>query len=154
MSAKAQRRKAESHRMDPRERRWLFVLIGVFLIVNIITLSPLVPWQEWLIWSDPTPSQTFAIEVEDYQFKLPSQGMEAKVGEYVEFAATSLDVTYGFGVFRKDGSIVFQMQVLPGMANRMVWRFDEAGSYDVRSTEYSGPRHSEMFIADAIRVSQ
>ena len=29
--------------MDVRERRWLYVLIGVFLLVNIITLSPLEP---------------------------------------------------------------------------------------------------------------
>jgi len=139
--------------MDKRERRWLYVLIGVFLVFNIVTLSPLIPWQEWLLWSNPTPSQSFAIEVEDYQFKLPPEGIEVKTGEYVEFAATSKDVTYGFGAFRKDGSLVFQMQVLPGMTNRIVWTFDEPGSYDVRSTEYSGPRHSEMFIADAIRVN-
>ena len=139
--------------MDKRERLWLYVLIAVFLVFNVITLSPIVPWQEWLLWSNPTPSQSFAIEVEDYQFKLPPEGIEVKTGEYVEFAATSKDVTYGFGAFRKDGSLVFQMQVLPGMTNRIVWTFDEPGSYDVRSTEYSGPRHSEMFIADAIRVN-
>ena len=139
--------------MDKRERRWLYVLIGVFLVFNIVTLSPLIPWQEWLLWSNPTPSRSFTIEVEDYQFKLPPEGIEVKTDEYVEFAATSKDVTYGFGAFRKDGSLVFQMQVLPGMTNHIVWTFDEPGSYDVRSTEYSGPRHSEMFIADAIRVN-
>lgn len=79
--------------------------------------------------------------------------MEVQAGEYVEFMATSKDVTYGFGVFRKDGTLVFQMQVLPGMTNRIVWKFDTAGSYDVRSTEYSGPRHSEMLVPDAIRVT-
>ena len=26
--------------MDHRERNWLFVLIGVFLVFNIVTLSP------------------------------------------------------------------------------------------------------------------
>ena len=67
---------------------------------------------------------------------------------------TSADVTYGFGVFRQDGTMVFQMQVLPGHENRIVWKFDTPGSYDVRSTEYSGPRHSEMFYQDAIRVTQ
>lgn len=144
--------RAASHRIDPREKRWLFVLIGVFLAVNIITLSPAIPWQRWLLWSKPEPSQSFAIEVENYHFTLPP--MQAKVGEYVEFSATSNDVTYGFGAFRKDGSLVFQMQVLPGMTNRMIWKFDEAGTYDVRSTEYSGPRHSEMLVEDAITVSE
>lgn len=143
----------EKHRMDVRERRWLWVLVGVFLVFNIITLSPLVPWQRWLVWSKPVPSQSIAIEVENYQFKLPPGGIAVKVNEYVEFTATSKDVTYGFGAFRKDGTLVFQMQVIPGMTNRLVWKFDQAGSYDVRSTEYSGPRHSEMFLADAIRVT-
>ncbi|OQY19782.1 MAG: cytochrome C oxidase subunit II, partial [Anaerolineaceae bacterium 4572_32.1] len=63
------------------------------------------------------------------------------------------DVTYGFGVFRPDGTMVFQMQVVPGYENRILWKFDAPGTYDVRSTEYSGPRHPEMFIEDAIRVT-
>ena len=140
--------------MDHRERNWLFVLIGVFLIFNVVTLSPLVPWQRWLLWSRPEPNQTVRVEFGDYAIQLPSTGVEVKVGEYVEFVATSADVTYGLGVFRKDGSMLFQEQVLPGRENRIVWKFDEAGLYDVRSTEYSGPRHSEMYIPDAIRVTQ
>jgi cytochrome c oxidase subunit 2 len=63
-------------------------------------------------------------------------------------------VTYGLGVFRKDGSLVFQEQVLPDRENRILWKFDQVGLYDVRSTEYSGPRHSEMYVPDAIRVTQ
>jgi cytochrome c oxidase subunit 2 len=140
--------------MDVRERRWLYVLIGVFLIFNAVTLSPIVPWQTWLFWSEPTPDQRVAVEFEDYEIRIPAEGIELKVDEYVEFVATSKDVTYGFGVFRPEGSMVFQMQVLPGRENRIVWMFDAAGTYDVRSTEYSGPRHSEMHIPDAIRVTQ
>ena len=140
--------------MDARERRWLYVLIGVFLLVNIITLSPLVPWQEWLLWGDPTPQKSFDVEFEDYQIRLPAGGIEAKAGEYVEFVATSKDVTYGLGVFRQDGTMVFQMQVIPGHENRIVWKFDAPGTYDVRSTEYSGPQHSKMFVQGAIRVTQ
>ena len=74
------------------------------------------------------------------------------LGEYVQFSAISKDVTYGFGVFRKDNSMVFQMQVLPGKKNVITWKFDEPGMYDVRSTEYSGPGHSDMFVPDAILV--
>ena len=140
--------------MDARERRWLFVLICVFVVFNLVVLSPLIPWQRWLIWSRPEPSQRFAIDFQDYEIHLPPEGIEIVVGEYVEFVATSQDVTYGLGVFRPDHSLVFQMQVLPGHQNSMIWQFDTPGSYDVRSTEYSGPRHSEMYIADAIRVTQ
>jgi cytochrome c oxidase subunit 2 len=140
--------------MDVRERRWLYVLIGVFLVFNAVTLSPLVPWQEWLLWSKPTPDRSVPIEFDDYEIRLPPEGIEVKVGEYVEFVATSGDVTYGFGVFRPDSTMVFQMQVLPGRENRIVWKFEKPGSFDVRSTEYSGPRHSEMYVQDAIRVTQ
>ena len=138
--------------MDRRERIWLGVLVVVALAVNIITLTPLVTWQEWLLWSNPTPAQTFAIQVEDYTFTFPSQGIQVKAGEFVEFVVTSSDVTYGFGVFRQDSTLVFQMQVVPGYRNHILWKFDAPGKYDVRSTEYSGPRHSEMFVKDAISV--
>lgn len=139
--------------MDREERIWFGVLILVALVFNAVTLSPLVPWQKWLLWSHPSPDRQIPIEVENYKFHLPAQGIEVRVGEFVEFVATSRDVTYGFGVFRPDGTMVFQMQVVPGHENKILWTFDSPGTYDVRSTEYSGPRHPEMFIADAIRVT-
>jgi cytochrome c oxidase subunit 2 len=140
--------------MDRRERNWLFFLIGVFLVFNIVTLSPLVPWQKWLFWSKPTPDQRFTVQFEDYEIRRPPDWIEVQAGQYVEFVATSEDVTYGFGVFRPDSSLVFQMQVPPGRESSIVWKFDEPGTYDVRSTEYSGPRHSEMYVQNAIRVTQ
>ena len=145
----------EGHQtMDVREKRWLYLLIAVFLVFNVVTLSPLVPWQKWLLWSHPTPSKSFAMSIENYQMQFPAGGISVKAGDYVEFTATSQDVTYGFGVFRPDSTLVFQMQVLPGHQNRILWKFDAPGTYDVRSTEYSGPRHSEMFVKDAIQVTQ
>ena len=138
--------------MEREERIWFGVLIVVFLAFNAVTLSPLVPWQKWLLWSHPTPDRHVSIEMANYEFHLPPQGIEVKAGELVEFVATSKDVTYGFGVFRPDGTMVFQMQVVPGYENSILWKFDTPGTYDVRSTEYSGPRHPEMFIENAIRV--
>lgn len=138
--------------MEREEKIWLGILVVVFVIVNVITLSPLVPWQAWMVWSRPRPEASFHIVYQNYTIHLPPEGIQIKAGEFVEFIATSEDVTYGFGVFRKDGKMLFQMQVVPGHNNRMVWRFDEPGWYDVRSTEYSGPRHSSMVVADAIHV--
>ena len=138
--------------MDRAEKVWLGVLLSVALLANALTLSPLVPWQRWLLWSRPIPAKSYTIDVEGYQFRLPAQGIEVQAGEFVEFVVTSHDVTYGFGVFRPDGTMVFQMQVLPGYQNRIVWRFDEPGWYHIRSTEYSGPKHSSMWVPDAIHV--
>lgn len=138
--------------MDREERVWFGVLIVVALVFNVVTLSPLVPWQEWLLWSRPAPDKQVSITFESYEIRLPSEKIEIKADEFVEFVATSRDVTYGFGVFRPDGTMVFQMQVIPGHENKIVWKFDAPGAYDVRSTEYSGPRHPEMFIENAIQV--
>jgi cytochrome c oxidase subunit 2 len=140
--------------MDVRERRWLYVLIGVFVVFNAVTLSPLVPWQKWLLWSNPTPDRSYSVDFKDYNITFPAGGIEARVGEVVEFVATSQDVTYGFGVFRPDGTMVFQMQVLPDYQNRIVWQFDRPGTYDVRSTEYSGPQHSDMYFPNIVMVTQ
>ena len=140
--------------MDTRERNWLFMLIGVFVIFNVVTFSPLVPWQRWTLWSKPEPDQRVEVEFGDYQIRLPAEAIEIKVGQFVDFVATSTDVTYGLGIFRKDGTMVFQMQVLPGRDNQFLWKFDEPGYYDVRSTEYSGPQHSGMAVPDAIHVTQ
>lgn len=139
--------------MDKREKIWFGVLILVALAFNIVTLSPLVPWQRWLLWSQPVPEQRVSIEMGDYRIKLPPEGIQVKADVYVEFVATSTDVTYGFGVFRPEGPMLFQMQVIPGHENKIVWKFDAPGVYDVRSTEYSGPRHPEMVIQNAIQVT-
>jgi cytochrome c oxidase subunit 2 len=138
--------------MDVRERRWLYILIAVFVVFNAVTLSPLVPWQRWLLWDRPTPAQRVELVYENYEITLPAEGIEVRVGEPVEFAAVSRDVTYGLGVFRTDGSMVFQMQVIPAYQNSIVWEFDSPGLYAIRSTEYSGPDHPGMFVDQAIRV--
>ena len=138
--------------MERKEKYWLILLAVVAITFNAITLSPMVPWQEWRLWSHPAPDKSFSIEMEDYEIRLPEQQIDINTGEFTEFVVTSKDVTYGFGVFRSDGTLVFQTQVLPGRKNSFLWKFDTAGLYNIRSTEYSGPRHSEMFIKDAIRV--
>ncbi len=122
------------------------------LAFNAVTLSPLIPWQQWLLWSHPAPDQRIAVEMANNEIRLPAEGIQIQTGTFVEFVATSKDVTYGFGVFRPDGTLVFQMQVVPGYENRMLWKFDAPGAYTVRSTEYSGPRHPEMYVRDAIHV--
>jgi len=139
-------------KMDKEEKRYLYGLIVVALVINLITVSPLVPWQNWLYWSKPTPTSRFNISICNYQFVLPSDGIRVKAGEPVKFVVTSCDVTYGFGVFHRSGRMLFQMQVLPNYSNEIVWIFDEPGSYTIRSTEYSGPEHPFMVLPDAIEV--
>ncbi len=72
--------------------------------------------------------------------------------ELVEFDVTSNDLTYGFGLFRQDNSMLFQMQVVPGHRNDILWEFKKSGVYTIRSTEYSGPKGIHMIVKDAVEV--
>jgi cytochrome c oxidase subunit 2 len=49
--------------------------------------------------------------------------------------------------------MVFQMQVLPGHNNDILWQFDRPGVYSIRSTEYSGPAGVFMVEKDVVEVT-
>jgi len=124
--------------------------LGVSL--HIITYNT-IPWAAMdLNRGDYTPDRTFAITVADHEFQLPDDKLMINCGETVLFDVTSADLTYGFGLFRKDHSMAFQMQVVPGHRNDILWKFDRAGVYTIRSTEYSGPRGVFMIVEDAVEV--
>lgn len=140
--------------MERKEYSWLIILIIIAVIFNALTISPLVPWQKWLLWSRPDPDKSYLIEFGENQIKLPESEISVNTDQYIEFVAVSSDVTYGLGVFDPDGPMLFQFQVLPGRENKFIWKFENPGSYTIRSTEYSGPKHSDMVIENAIKVSE
>ena len=125
-------------------------VLGVSL--HIVTYNT-IPWTEMdLKRHEITPDKSFAIEVANHEFKLPSEKMVIEVGEIVEFDVTSRDLTYGFGLFREDQTMLFQMQVVPGHRNDILWKFVKPGVYTIRSTEYSGPKGTAMVVEDAVEV--
>jgi len=112
-----------------------------------------VPWvSEDITRHEITPDQTFKISITKHKFKMPEQKILIACGEKVMFDVVSTDLTYGFGLFRKDGSMVTQMQVNPGSKNDLLWTFNHNGVFDLMSTEYSGPAGNAMFIPDAVEV--
>lgn len=144
---------AEKKGMEKGEKNWLIFLFTMVIIGNIIMLSPILPSARYALWLEEKPQLTITIQVRNYEFILPEKPIRVPAGVPVEFVVKSDDLVYGFGVFRKDGLMVFQMQVVPQpYVNRIVWIFDEPGYYDIRSTEYSGPKHPYMYVPDAIYV--
>jgi len=143
---------AERPKMEKSERSWLYFLLAIVLIGNLVTLSPLIPSASYGLWTQ-SPVETITIHVENYHFIMPQNPIILPLGKVIQFIVVSSDVTYGFGVFRKDGTMVFQMQVVPEpYKNTLLWIFDQPGFYDVRSTEYSGPQNPLMFVPNAIQV--
>ena len=138
--------------MGRGEKRWLYFLFAVAVIGNLLFLSPVLPSIRYTLY-EREAVMTVMIEVREYGFYLPEKPIRIPINVPVEFVVVSDDLVYGFGVFRKDGTMVFQMQVVPKpYVNRIVWVFDQPGLYDIRSTEYSGPKHPWMYVSDAIEV--
>lgn len=125
-------------------------VLGVSL--HIITYNT-IPWAEMdLHRSDYKPDKTFVIKVKDHQFLMPAEKLIVNVDDKVLFDVQSEDLTYGFGLFRNDNSMMFQMQVVPGHRNDLLWHFDREGVYSIRSTEYSGPKGVFMSLKDVVQV--
>ncbi len=128
----------------------MLVILGVSL--HIVTYNT-IPWAEMdLNRANIKADKVFEISVEKHQFHLPSEKLVVKCNDKVLFNVTSKDLTYGFGLFRQDNSMLFQMQVVPGHKNDILWQFDKPGVYTIRSTEYSGPEGYNMLIKDAVVV--
>ena len=125
-------------------------VLGVSL--HIITYNT-IPWTKVdLNRPDYKPDKTFNITVKNHQFILPADKMIINVNDMVLFDVKSEDLTYGFGLFREDNSMLFQMQVVPGHKNDVIWHFDRPGMYTIRSTEYSGPKGVFMVVRNAVEV--
>ena len=130
------------------------MLIFVGVTIHIFTFNT-IPWVEMdLNRTEIQADKTFDIVVEDHKFIFPSEKLLIDCNDKVMFNVTSNDLTYGFGVFREDGTMMFQMQVVPGHNNDILWQFDKPGKYTIRSTEYSGPKGAQMIEKDRIIVGE
>ena len=126
------------------------VIIGVSL--HFVTLET-IPWKSMdLNRSSIKADKIFNISVANHKFNLPAEKIIIKTNDKVLFNVTSEDLTYGFGLFRQDNSMLFQMQVLPGHKNDILWQFDRPGVYSIRSTEYSGPKGISMIEKNVVEV--
>jgi len=132
---------------------YVVVLAVVGTGLHFLTYSA-VPWVPIdLKRANIEPDTIFDITYEDHQMSFSSFPMQVGCGEHVVFNAISRDLTYGFGIFRADHTMVAQMQVVPQSRNDLMWKFEKNGTYYVRSTEYSGPEGAKMIARNAIVVT-
>jgi len=133
----------------------LVILLTVLGVSLHLTTNATIPWVSMdLNRKNITPDKVFDISVANHQFNLPEEKLILQVDEIVVFDVTSEDLTYGFGIFREDNSMVCQMQVVPGHKNDLMWKFEKPGIYTIRSTEYSGPKGHKMILKDILEVTE
>ena len=131
---------------------WVGFLVVLGVSLHIATAQT-IPWKHMdLNRHDITADKVFDISVENHKFNLPEETLYIDVNDIVMFNVTSHDLTYGFGLFRENNSMLFQMQVVPGHVNDVMWQFIKPGVYSIRSTEYSGPAGYQMIEKDVVVV--
>ena len=144
---------------SPTVNNKLFYSFATFLVIlgmslHVVTYNT-IPWVPTDVHAHSIETdKEFNITVADHEFNLPAERMMIDCNDMVEFNVTSSDLTYGFGLFRQDNSMVFQMQVVPQRDdNSILWEFAENDVYTIRSTEYSGPAGYQMIVEDAVEVT-
>jgi cytochrome c oxidase subunit 2 len=143
---------------NPAVRPAYFYSFVAFLVVLGVSLHFItfytIPWKPMdMHRARITPDKVFDIGVAGHTFQMPAETLQVACNDKVLFNVTSSDLTYGFGLFRQDHSMLFQMQVVPGHVNDLLWQFDKPGVYTIRSTEYSGPAGVDMVVKDAVVVT-
>jgi cytochrome c oxidase subunit 2 len=143
---------------NPVVKPGYFYAFVAFLVVLGVSLHFItyytIPWKPMdMHRADITPDKVFDIGMAGHTFQMPAGTLQVACNDKVLFNVTSSDLTYGFGLFRQDHSMLFQMQVVPGHRNDILWQFDKPGVYTIRSTEYSGPAGVDMVVKDAVVVS-
>ena len=146
-------RPAGSSRITPKVfYTWVGFLAVLGVSLHLVTYNT-IPWVKDDLNGSDDYAASYDITVGDHTWQLPEETMQVPCNELVRFSVTSTDLTYGFGLFREDNSMVAQMQVVPGHDNDLLWTFEADGVYSIRSTEYSGPEGDGMVVPDAVEVT-
>lgn len=130
----------ETVRRSHRLQAWAFgFLLVVFAIGSWATLHEFpIPSQRTSVASD----HVVDVVGHMWYWQLSSTSLEA--GKAIEFRVTSGDVNHGFAIYSPQGHILTQTQAMPGYTNRLVYTFNEPGTYTIQCLEYCGMGHEPM----------
>lgn len=130
---------ADRETLEKREGYW-GVAVVTFLVVVLGGTIFQIPY-----WSDNSKDkQPQNIEVTGRQFAwtIDPPRIKADVRTRVEVHAT--DVNHAIGIYDPDGTLVKQVNVLPGVTQTIVLTFEEVGVYKLRCLEFCGVDHHLM----------
>lgn len=121
-------------------RKWLFLaLLVLFVGASYATLHRFpIPLQHG------TLPATQIVNVVGHQWYWEMSTTQVETGFPVEFNVTSADVNHGFAIYASDDRIVVQTQAMPGFTNKILYTFDQPGTYKISCLEYCGLGHDVM----------
>ncbi len=138
---------------NPTRKRYFFFLI--LASVAVILMSVTIPDSPYFMFADKQPSKVVFVAAKQFSFILSNQAIDPKkagagenieipVGELVEFRVSSLDVTHGFAIYDDKSNLVAQTQAMPGYINKLRWKFNTPGTYNILCLEFCGVAHAFM----------
>ncbi len=138
---------------NPLTKRFFFIVI-LFSVLTILA-SVTIPKSPYYIFAEEQPDNVVHVASGQYYFLMSTKSIDPNkmeldgpvminAGELVEFRVTSFDVNHGFAIYDSDNNLIAQTQAMPGYVNRLRWRFEEPGAYNVFCLEYCGMGHQLM----------
>ena len=128
-----------------RESAWLIVLVLALFALLMGTIF-YVPYGE----SAGADKQVVRVTGVQYAWAVDAPA-GIKVGTPVEFLITSTDVNHGFGLYTRGGTLLRQIQIVPGQTQTLVHTFTKPGTYEVLCLEFCGAKHHEMVATFVVR---
>lgn len=123
-------------------RRLLFYLAAAVVVIMFIASVYWLPYAfargNLLGW----PNVKVKVSAAQWSWTLSQD--KFRLGVPIEFDVTSEDVNHGFGLYNPEGSLVGQVQAMPGYVNRLIFAFHQPGTYTVRCLELCGVPHYAM----------
>lgn len=118
--------------------KWIVFLFGFGVVVTLVTLIP------YPISNQDGVADAKVVNVIGHQWYWEIDNTEYAVGDTIEFHVTSGDANHGFGIYDSHDHILTQTQAMPGYVNKIVYTFNEPGTYKVLCMEYCGLAHHSM----------
>lgn len=139
---------------NANQKRLIFFLLlaGIAVILSTVSFAR----SPYFTYSDEDPSEVVYVAARQFAYVLSREAIDPQgaaaapqpiqlhAGKVVEFRVTSLDVNHGFAIYNDRGHLLAQTQAMPGYVNRLRWKFDEPGTYQLLCIEFCGAAHAYM----------
>jgi cytochrome c oxidase subunit 2 len=113
---------------------WAMVILGLF-----VSVASLREWPHAQAGSD-----AMVVNITSGQWWWDTDTTEIPAGQQVEFRVTTDDVNHGLGIYDGDMQLLVQVQAMPNYTNKVVYTFDQPGTYQILCMEFCGVAHHDM----------
>lgn len=113
---------------------WAMTIAGI-----IITVGSL---REWPHASASESALTVNVSGGQWWWEIDTETVP--LDQQIEFRVTTEDVNHGMGIYDDEMRLLVQVQAMPGYTNKLVYSFDQPGTYQVLCMEFCGIAHHDM----------